>query len=285
MDPIIMNLKIRTLVATLLAALTLPAHAELVLAGNPAAKDRVERDKRFTELASQLSEALGEPVRYVAPINEMGYAQEIRKGSYDILIDGPHLGAWRVNKGLHKYVAEVNTPQTFLIIVPATDKETASPDQLISKKVCVLPSPNLSNLMFMNLYPDPLQTPSLHVVDNFNDVATGVLSGKCMAGVINAAFFASRLDKGEREQLRVAYSTRPLPGNIMTVSNNLNEDKRKALQKRITSADPASDKLLQTITAAGARDSEPGKARWQAVNEKDVKGLDQILIQQSYGWQ
>ena len=88
-----MNLKTHTLAATLLAILTLPAHAELILSGSPSSKDRGELDKRYIELAVQLATALGEPVRYVAPINEMGYAQEIRKGSYDILIDGPHLGA------------------------------------------------------------------------------------------------------------------------------------------------------------------------------------------------
>lgn len=285
MDSIIMNLKIRTLVATLLAALTLPAHADLVLSGIPSMKDQAKHDKLYTELAAQLSLAVGEPVRYVAPINEMGYAQDIRKGSYDILVDGPHLGAWRVNKGLHKYVAEAAVPLTFLIVAPVTDKETTSPDQLIGKKVCVQPSPTLSTLMFMNLYPNPLQLPVTVISDGLRDVAEGVLDGKCQAGVVNAAFFENILDKNTRSQLRVVYNTRPLPGNVMTVNDKLSEDKRKALQKRITSADPASDKLVQAMTAAGVRAAEPGKTRWVAVNPETLKGLDQILVQQSFGWQ
>ncbi len=280
-----MSLKIRTLVATLLAALSLPTYADLILSGSPSSQDRGEINKHFAVLATQLTEALGEPVRYIAPINEIGYAQEIRKGSYDILIDGPHLAAWRVNKGIHKFVAEAKNPVTFLIVAPATDNSIQSPEQLIGKPVCLQPSPHLSNLMFINLYPNPLQLPETRIVEGFKPITEKVLNGDCRAGVVRAAFYEQTLDKNIQKQLRIVYNTHPLPGNIMTVSAKVSDEKRNALIKRITNADPANDQLLQAMTASGVPDTEPTKVRWEPVKPENIKGLDQLLIKNSYGWE
>lgn len=271
--------------AALLTCLSLPAQAELVLSGSPSIQDRSELNTRYTELATQLTEALGEPVRYVAPINEAGYAQEIRKGSYDILIDGPHLAAWRSAKGIHKPVVQSDIPLTFLVVVPASNTSTKSPEQLIGKSVCAQPSPNLSNLMFMNLYPNPMQLPNVRVVEGFKPIAAKVIKGECSAGVLNAAFYEKTLGKDEQAQLRIVYNTRPLPGHILTVSDKVSDAKREALQKRLTGADPATDKLAQAMTSAGVRGGEPTKTRWQAVKPESIKGLDQLLVQQSFGWE
>lgn len=280
-------MKKSTYALTLSLALTCTAnaHADLILSGSPSAQDRSELDKRYTELASELTQVLGEPVRYVAPLNQIGYAQEIRKGSYDILFDGPHLAAWRESKGLHKPVAQTNLPSTFLVVVPAKDNTTQSPEQLIGKPVCAQPSPNLSNLMFLNLYPNPLQIPNIRVVEGFKPIVEKVIKGECIAGVLNAAFYEKTLDKATQEQLRVIYNTRPLPGHVMTVSNKVSAAQREKLIARITNADPTSDKLLHSMTLAAVRGGEPTKTRWLAVKPDGLKGLEEILVQQSFGWQ
>ena len=270
---------------SLLLGASLPAQAELILSGSPSVQDRAELDKRYTELATELSKVLGEEVRYVAPLNEMGYAQEIRKGSYDILIDGPHLAAWRETKGLHKPVAQTTIPLTFLVVTPANDTSIQSPEQLIGKPVCSQPSPNLSTLMFMNLYPNPMQMPTMRIVNGFKPITEKVLKGECKAGVLNAGFYEKTLDKATQEKLRVIYNTRPLPGHIMTASNKLSAEQRESLIKRITNADPANDKLVQAMTAASVRGGDVQKTRWVAVKEGSLKGMDEVLIQQSFGWQ
>ncbi|MDD2894168.1 MAG: PhnD/SsuA/transferrin family substrate-binding protein, partial [Halothiobacillaceae bacterium] len=208
-----------------------PLHAELTLSGSPSSQDRTELNKHYIELAAQLTETLGEPVRYVAPLNEVGYARDIRKGSYDILLDGPHLAAWRVAKGIHKPVVQSDVPLTFLLVAPASNKSIQSPEQLVGKHVCVQASPNLSNLMFMSLYPNPLQLPNVHVVEGFKPIAQKVLTGECSAGVLTATFYENTLDKDAQSQLRVIYNTRPLPGHVLTVSNKMSDAEREALQK------------------------------------------------------
>jgi len=274
-------------VATILATLSLPAQAELILSGIPAIRERAELDKNFVKLAAQLTDALGEPVRYVAPINEMAYAQEVRKGTYDILIDNPVLAAWRVAKGMHKPVAIVEIPSTYLVVVPATDNSTKSPEQLIGKAVCVQAAPSIANLMLMNLYPNPMQTPDLRIVDAYQAIAEKVINGTCRAGVVSVAFFEKVIDKDAQNKLRVIYNTRPLPGNTMTVSNKVSEEKRKALSQRVIGTASLSDPLVQGMSSisSNALGGNAGKATWLEAKPESLKGLEQLLIQQSYGWE
>ncbi len=278
-------MKTHSLALCILLCISQAAQAELILSGSPSIQDRSELNTRYTELASELSKALGEPVRYVAPLNEMGYAQEIRKGSYDILLDGPHLAAWRNAKGIHQLIAQSDIPLTFLVVSPANDSSITSPEQLISKPVCAQPSPNLSNLMFMNLYPNPLQLPDLRMVTGFKPIVEKVLKGECKAGVVNATFYEKTLDQESRDKLRIIHNTRPLPGHVMTVSNKISPEQREALIKRITNANPAHDTLVQAMTKAVVIGGEPSKTRWLAVKPESLKGLDEILVQQSFGWQ
>jgi len=280
-----MRLRFSLVATALLASLSLPAQAELILSGIPAIQERTELDKNFIKLAAQLTDILGEPVRYVAPINEMLYGQQVRKGAYDILIDNPVLAAWRINKGMHKPVAVINAPSTYLVIVPATDSSTKSPEQLIGKAVCVQSSPSVANLMFMNLYPNPIQTPNLRIVDAHKTIAEKVLDGSCRAGVVSVAFFENVLEQNAQKQLRVIYNTRPLLGNAMTVSSKVSEEKRKALSKRITSAEALNDPMVQSINAvSSALGGNAAKTNWLEAKPESFKGLEQLLIQQSYGW-
>lgn len=279
-----MRIQPALLTTALLACLSLPAQAELIFS-TPPAQDKADTTALFTELASQLAEILDEPVRYVAPAYGMSdYGKHVRKGDYDILLDGPQFAAWRIAKGMHKPVAQSDTQLSFLVVVPTTDTKTNSPEQLVNKTVCLQPSPNLSNLMFMSLYRDPFQLPDVRMVEGFKPIVDKVIEGTCSAGVIPAALYDKTLDKDTQNKLRIVYNTRPLPGLTLTVSNKVSDAKREDLTKRLTNADPATDKLVQTLTAAGGRGGVPTKTRWQAINPESLKGLDQILVQQAYGW-
>ncbi len=277
--------KIESAIIGVALALSLPcAHAELILSGSPSAQNIEERNKNYTQLASELSKALGEPVRYAPPINEMGYGQEMRKGAYDILLDGPHFGSWRISKGLHKPVAESNVRLSFVIISPASDASIKSTEDLISKPVCTLPSPHLSTLMFLNQFPNPLQMPQLIQIDSYEEVLTKLQEGKCRAAVLNADWYEKSLTKDEQASLRVISNTPPLSGHILTVSNKVKPEQLEALSKRITRADPSTDTLVQALTRAGVRGGDPLKVRWMMAKPEDFKGLDELLVKQSFGW-
>ena len=268
----------------LLLSFGLPAHAELILSGSPSGQDRTELDKSYTALAVQLTQALGEPVRYVPPANIQKYAQEIRKGSYDILIDGPHLGAWRIAKGVHKPVAVADKPLTFLVATLATDTSTQSLAQLAGKSVCAPAAPQVSTLMILNQFPNPLQIPDMRTVETYQASIERIFRGDCQAVVVTDMFYENKLGNDAKAKLNVIFNSRPLPGYVMTASDKLSADKREALTKRLTTANPADDSLLQAVTKASVSGGDPYKVRWAQVKMDSIKGLDQLLIQQSYGW-
>lgn len=281
------SIKLASLALTLsmTLGLSIPAHAELILSGTPSAQDRTELNKSYEALAVQLTQVLGEPVRYVPPVNTQGYAQELRKGSYDILIDGPHLGAWRIAKGLHKPVAQADTALTFLVVAQVSNDSIQSLEQLVGKSVCTPPAPQISTLMYLNQYPNPLQIPIVRTTEGDQPQIDKLLNGQCQAAVVSAAFYENKLSKQEKDKLRVIFNTRPLPGFVMTASDKLSAEKREALSKRLSTANPAKDPLVQALTKASVSSGDPEKMRWLSVKTDSIKGLENILIEQSYGWQ
>ena len=62
-------MKIKNLYVYLALAISLPAHADLLLSGSPSIVDRAELNKNYTALAKLLSKELGEPMHYVAPVS------------------------------------------------------------------------------------------------------------------------------------------------------------------------------------------------------------------------
>ncbi|MEW5837208.1 MAG: PhnD/SsuA/transferrin family substrate-binding protein [Pseudomonadota bacterium] len=261
-----------------------PAHADLILSGTPCINEqRPIFDKRYSALAEELSKALGEPVHYVAPDKGMGYAKKIREGAYDILLDGPHLAAWRSAKGIHQPVALYNLPLTFLVITAAGDIQ--SPQQLVGKMVCIQPMPNLSSLEFTQMYTNPAQEPSLLPVEDYGLMVQKILSGKCKAGVLNAEFYTQKLDHKTQGSLHIVYRSAPLPGQVLTVSSKIGADKRKELAERIIHADPAKDELVQAMNRVTANGDAQFNTGWVAVKPENLRGLDSLLVKDSYGWE
>ena len=264
--------------------MSLSARAELILSGLPFEKDASVQNQHYTQLAAHLGQFLGESVRYVPALNMLGYAQDMRQGKYDILIDAPHFGAWRIAHGQHKPVVQADIRLTYVVVVPVADSKTRSLENLVSQPVCVSPPPQLSTLLFINQYPNPLQEPVMHMVDGYMPKLDKLFKGDCRAAVISAAFYENKLDKAIQAQLRVIFNTRPLPGYVMTVSPKVTERQRVELARHLSSANPTHDALLQDITRASVHHGEPEKLRWIAPDTDVINGLEQLLVKQSYGW-
>lgn len=277
-------MKIKTLYVCLALAISLPAHADLSLSGSPAILDRTELNKDYTALAKLLSQQLGEPVHYVAPVRCQSYAQALRKEQYDLLIDSPHVAAWRIAKGLHKPVAEAKTTLNYLVVVLARNTTIRSAEQLTHLSVCVQPPPNLSTLMFLNQFPNPMQQPELRMIDDPAGRPQKLLSGECDAAVLSTNVYQNKFNPEMQAKLRVVYNIAPLPGYVLTASNKLSAEKRNALAKHLTTADPASDPLLQALNKAGVNDEDPSKVRWTEVKPDALKGFDEVLTKNTYGW-
>lgn len=277
-------MKIKTLYVYLALAISLPAHADLSLSGSPAIVDRTELNKDYTALAKLLSQELGEPVHYVAPARCQRYAQALRSEQYDLLIDAPHMAGWRIAKGLHKPVAEAKVAINYLVVVPASNTTIRSAEQLTHRSVCVQPPPNLSTLIFLNQFPNPMQQPELRMIDDQASRPQKLFSGECDAALLPANVYKNKLDQATQAKLRVVYNTASLPGYVLTASNKLSAEKRNALAKHLTTADPASDPLLQALNKVGVNDEDPSKVHWMEVKPDALKSFDEVLTKNTYDW-
>jgi len=265
-------------------AISLPAHADLILSGSPSIVDRTELNKNYTALATLLSKELGEPVHYVAPVSCQDYPHALRKGQYDLIVDGPHAAAWRIAKGLHKPVAEAQGTLEYLLVVPASNTTTHAAEQLINRAVCVNASSNLSTLIFLEQFPNPMQQPELRIFDDQAKRPQMLLSGECDAAVLPAKVYQNKFDPATQAKLRVVYKLAPLPGVVLTASDKLSAEKRNALTKRLSTANPASDPLLQALNTVGVNGDDPSKALWIEVKPDALKGFEKVLSQNIYGW-
>jgi ABC-type phosphate/phosphonate transport system substrate-binding protein len=277
-------MKFKNLYVYLALVITLPAHADLVLSGSPSIVDRTELNKNYTALAKLLSKELGEPVHYVAPVSCQDYPQALRKGQYDLIVDGPHAAAWRIAKGLHKPVAEAQATLDYLVVVPASNTTIHSAEQLINRAVCVKASPTLSTLIFLEQFPNPMQQPDLRMFDDQARKPQKLLSGECDAAVLPASVYQNKFDQATQAKLRVVYKLAPLPGYVLTASDKLSAEKRNALAKHLSTANPASDPLLQALNKVGVNGDDPSKAIWTEVKPDALKGFEKVLSQNTYGW-
>jgi hypothetical protein len=82
----------------------------------------------YRPLADYLTQVLGREVLLVPSRNFIGYWSQIRKeGTYDFLLDGAHLAAYRMEKMDHQLVAQVDGVLSFTLISRPTAAWRCSP--------------------------------------------------------------------------------------------------------------------------------------------------------------
>ena len=75
----------------------------------------------YAPLARYLSVLLGEPVIYEHPINWKRYEKKMRNDEYDIIFDGPHFAAWRIESLLAKPLIKLPGSLRFVLVVKKSD--------------------------------------------------------------------------------------------------------------------------------------------------------------------
>jgi len=98
---------------TLLGAL--PVQAELILSSAP--RDTREKEEEiFKPIVDLLTKAVGEKVTFRHGDNFLVYQSEMRKGSYDITLDGAQFVGWRMAKLGHVPLVKFSENLAFVAI-------------------------------------------------------------------------------------------------------------------------------------------------------------------------
>ena len=253
------------------------AVADVVFVAPP--REKLEKGKQVYEpLVYELSKALGEKVVYKHPTNWTEYAKDMRAGKYDIVFDGPHFAAWRIEHKGHLPVARLSGYLQFYVIVNKDDKQISSMKGLLGKSFCGLASPNLGTMAAFNLYSNPIIMPDIQIVKGgMKNVMVSFLKGECRAAVVWDKLYKN-LTSEQKSTIKIIAKSKKLPNQSFTVSPRLGLKKRRILKQFFKSdrGIKAADNVLKRYSK---------KANYFiSTSKREYVGLSEMLEGVVFGW-
>lgn len=276
------NIK-RKLFGIILGILAVTAHVSalaegLILTGPPRETPEAGM-KMYGPIAAHLTESLGVPVTYKHPGNWLRYHRDMRSDKYDIVFDGPHFMAWRIEHLGHEALVKLPGKLQFMLVYPKDGEKFKHPDDLIGKKICGLS--NLSTLSILDYYRNPVRQPIMKgVKGGMKKVYTTLIDkkSKCSAGVLRTAFFKKKLKKEQQAKLETLILSKAMPNQGITVSQRVSQKFKDIIATSLTiGKGVASTKNLRKRFAGKAKGMLPTKP-------KEYDGFNMLLEGIIFGW-
>ena len=252
------------------------AQAQITLSAPPRETPEAG-EKLYGPLAKYLSAVLDDTVVYRHPGDWRNYEKEVQAGAYDIVFDGPHFAAWRIDSGQAVPAVRLPGSLTFVLAVKADDQITDY-RQLVGHKICAMPPPQLGTLSVYAMFPNPVQQPEFVLVTGwFDEALKGLDAGKCRAAVLRDLYFKKMQSKG-RDDIKVIASSAPLLEQGFTVNTRLPAAKQAQIHKALM--EPAA-----LIAAKPILDRFAAKAtNFVDSSEQDYAGLNLLRDTMIFGW-
>lgn len=208
--------------------------AEIVLTAPP--RESAEAGAKLYEpLAKSLSELLGEKVVYQHPGNWHNYQKQLQNDKYDIVFDGPHFAAWRMTSLNARPLVRLPGNLRFVLVTNSEDNKITRVNDLVGKKVCTLPSPNLGALTLYSMYQNPVIQPEfVPVKGGFKQVTKKLLAGDCRGAIMRSSFYYKKLPTETRDKFKVLKESRPIINQGITVSRRIGWSARSKMLNALT---------------------------------------------------
>ena len=213
---------------------SLAADEPLVFSAPPRASAEVE-GKVFNPVAQYLSQAINRKVEYQHPGDWLSYQSNMQRGLYDIVYDGPHLVAWRIERLQHEPLATLPSKLAFNIFVRKDNDRIKNLKNLTGRTICGMAPPNLATLTLLDLFADnPVRQPLMREVKSFKIAYEAVVSGNCVAAVMRDKAHA-KIDK--TKQTRVVFHTTGTVNQSFSAGPRLTAAEKQKLAEVLTSPD------------------------------------------------
>jgi ABC-type phosphate/phosphonate transport system substrate-binding protein len=265
---------------TLLLLCLLPCFAfadPLILTAPP--RETPEAGKAmYGPIAEYLSKVLQIPVEYKSAKKWNIYTKEMQEDKYDIVFDGPHFSAWRIKHYHHEAVAKLPGTLDFVVFTKKQNTKINNMHDLITKRICGMPSPNLATMTAFALYDNPVIQPQIYLVKKPTDVYKAFKEGKCDAAIMRKQFVMKKIPKEELEQIKIIAKANPMPNQTVTVSARLTAEQKEMIMASLTSPDGAhaSEKLLSRFSKK--------KKFFEKAKTDEYAGIESLLEGVVWGW-
>lgn len=229
------------------------ASSEVYVFSSPPREKNADGADFYQPIVDLLTKATGKKFVYKYPDNWLAYQAEMRKGTYDVIFDGPHFVGWRILQMGHTPLLKLPQAHVWVVITKQGGTYTGV-KQLAGHSVCVHAPPNFGTLTLLSLFDNPLRQPYMVEVKGWDSAYQGVINGKCEATILPATNL-KKLDP-EQKVTKIIYQHRPYPNQAITVGPRINS----AMQ----------EKILKALT------SDAGKLATKGLREKFCKGEDLV---------
>ncbi len=254
------------------------ASAEYLFTAPP--RESAEKGKAtYGQLVAELSRIVGTEVKYEHPGNWMAYKKKVKSGEYDFIFDGPHFVAWRLNN------LDVNTSVklpgvlSFVLVTNKTNFNIQKKDDLIARKVCVLPSPHLGTLSAYSMFPNQVRQPRF--VTNkggFKEMMIKFKAGKCEAAILRDTYFKNKVNENTRQGLKVLAKSKAMTNQGITISRRIDANTQQKIISFLTS-----EKGRVAAKSLFHRFSKK-KAYFVETTQGDYKGQNLLVDNMIFGW-
>jgi len=234
----------------------------------------------YGPLAEHLSELLGEKVTYKQPDNWLHYQRELRNGVYDIVFDGPHFISWRIKHLQHKVLVKLPGTLVFYIVAKKSNTAVTKLKNLIGKRICAIPPPNLATMTVIDQFKNPVRQPDIFPVKGgFPAVAKAFSAGSCQAAVFRNTFYKKKLSDDYRSNVKKLFVSSPLPNQAISVSQRINKKQQNLISQSLTKGDGV--KIAKNIVKRFG--GKKAKA-FIVANQKDYLKQVDLLEGIIFGW-
>ncbi|MCB1736319.1 MAG: PhnD/SsuA/transferrin family substrate-binding protein [Gammaproteobacteria bacterium] len=214
----------------LLALLANPvAVADTYYLAVPPFMDRDQGEAQFGELAKYLSDKTGQDIQTRSSANPIAFWESLKRGDFDLVLDGPHLADYRVQRLDHHVLAKVKGLLSFALVMKP-ENAVFEADDLIGKKVAITPAPSLCAVEIEGFYPNLMRRPELVEVKSHQEALALLRTGQ-----VDAAFIPTPLTGQNPDLVMIAQSAQ-LPHSAMTAGPRVPDAVQASVRKALIEA-------------------------------------------------
>jgi ABC-type phosphate/phosphonate transport system substrate-binding protein len=229
----------------------------------------------YTPIIEFLAKTLNRKIEYRVPSGWLGYNNAMIADTADIVFDGPHFNAWRMNHLGHRIIVRLPQQQVWKILV-SRDSTYSSLEELSGKRVCLQGATNFGKLNFMSYFPNVMRLPEVVQIKSRQDGFNEVIRGTCAATIVtdkeldkyNDAY--GKADSDQEPPVKVLHTLTPTPNQAFSVSSRLEEDMQLRIQKALMSKEGQQAMAI-------LRDRYASNETLVEANEKNYKALSNVL--------
>lgn len=267
------NLLTCALLSTMLFSLTAVAEEEYILSAPPRETGENETEV-YQPIADYLSKATGKKIVYRHSDNWLSYQDGMRKGTYDLVFDGPHFVSWRMAHLKHVPLVKLPGNLAFVVAVRKDNNRINDIKDLAGRSVCGMAPPNLATLTLYSQFGNPARQPLITEVRSFELAYQNVVNGKCVAAVMRDQML-DKLNK-DKDAVRVIFRSPGVPNQAFSAGPRFSPEDRNKIAESLLS--PEARKQLPQFFGRYSKDKD-------LISARDTEFRDLlVLLKDSWGF-